>query len=132
VNKEQLLNRPMPIQPSTGGTTVANQIKVGFDVLAVDQWTFDPPELDVRGKGWITFLKDPGNASWSFVCVDVLGVKWPQQNNNGVTIQVDDPGDKGTFTYTVTVNDGKKDHTSPAVRIDQDDPPIIKNEGTET
>jgi hypothetical protein len=108
---------------------MANRVLVGFNKKGL--FTFCPRQLDVKGERTIIFEKDSTDASWKFVTVNVVGQNWKQTNEDGVFILVNDPDlPLGQYPYIVTVQDSKGNHSSPATRIDQDEPPIIKNDGS--
>lgn len=113
-------------------TSDDNEVVVTF--TAPSTWSFDPnPRLmTAAGKIKLTRAKD---STWTFVSAAV--------NNGGTEFTVDAPGNSGahviihdkgtvktgTWTYSVTVNSGGSEYTSPTLGITQtDSAPQIQNQ----
>ena len=107
------------------------KVKVLFNPLVGNDWSFDPLTTKLNAKGKIVFSRDPASAKFKFVSFNPLPQDWSQSLNGAQTIlTVYDPliPPKGQFKYTITVQYKGVYYTSPPVIIGVEGPPIIINE----
>lgn len=99
-------------------------IPVRVSFTAPDTWRFDPEDCHVRAQGNVVLLREPQNAGWQFVGADIddpYDQFRPTASPAQVTIR-DEFKHRGEFKYTVTVQVGTAEYTSPDPRIINDGP----------
>lgn len=103
-------------------------VAVTFDPAGTPQFKFSTLVVPMKSAGKIIWFRAPEAAKWTFQSINLLPANW-KQDVTDEDITVHDPHNPtGTYKYTITVKLDDKEYTSPADRIEFDEPPIIKNE----